>query len=128
MYFKLTLITATLACGAAFAQAPVGTTSRPPQEIAPSMSGGVAQQRGEMRNDARTGAGMDHSAMDANKDGMVSQKEWNEYHSGMWRSMNADKSGKVAWNDVHTRMMGGVGGPVGVTGGQSGNGQGGTPK
>jgi hypothetical protein len=117
MQFKLSLIVAALACGSALAQAPAGTLERPAHQQDPTMSGGVAQQRGETRNDARTGMGMDHSAMDANKDGMVSQKEWNSYHGNMWRSMNADKKGMVSWNDVNTRMMGNAqGGPVGKGG------------
>ena len=127
MRIPLTLLGALLACGSVLAQAPAGVLQRPAGESNPSMSGGVAQQRGEMRNDARTGMTMDHSSMDANKDGMVSQKEWNAYHNNMWRSMKADKSGNVRWNDVNTRMMGGAGGPVG-SGGQQGKGQGGTPQ
>lgn len=128
MYPKLSLIAVALACGSAFAQAPAGTTSRPSQEISPNQSGGVAQERAGMRNDAHAGMMMDHSAMDANKDGKVSQKEWSKYHNDMWRSMKPDKSGHVRWSDVNTRMMGGPGGPVGGTGGQPGMNQGGTPK
>jgi hypothetical protein len=125
MRFTLTFVSAILACGSVLAQAPAGAGNRTAQESNPNMSGGAAQQRGEMRNDARTM--MDHSAMDTNRDGMVSQREWNAYHNSMWRSMKADKKGNVAWSDVNTRMMGGAGGPVGV-GGQQGSGQGGTPK
>jgi hypothetical protein len=126
MRFTLTLLGAVLACGTAMAQAPAGV-GKAAQEINPNVSGGVAQQRGEMRNDMRTGGMVDHSMMDANKDGMVSQKEWNTYQNSMWRSMKADKKGNVAWSEVNTRMMGGAGGPVG-SGGQQGAGQGGTPK
>jgi hypothetical protein len=126
MKLKLTLIVAALACGGAFAQAPAGTVARPAQEQNPNMSGGVAQQRGEMRNDMRTG--MDHSAMDMNRDGMISQKEWNDYHASMWRDMKADKKGMVPWADVNTRMMGNAqGGPVGI-GGQVGANGSSTPK
>lgn len=126
MISKLTLATLALACGSAFAQAPAGTLARPAQEANPNASGGAAQARAGARNDAQVMG--DHSAMDANKDGMVSQKEWNTYQNNMWRSMKADKSGHVPWADVNTRMMGGgAGGPVGK-GGQTGAGQGGTPK
>jgi hypothetical protein len=129
MKLKLTLIALAAVSATAFAQAPAGTLSRPAQESNPNMSGGVAQQRGDARNDMRTGMA-DHSAMDTNKDGMISQKEWNAYHNNMWRSMKADKKGNVAWSDVNTRMMGGAGGPVGAAGkgGMAGEGQGGTPK
>jgi hypothetical protein len=128
MRYTLTFIGAVLACTSALAQAPAGV-GKQAQENNPNMSGGAAQARGEMKNDIRTGS-RDHSAMDANKDGMVSQKEWNAYHNGMWRSMKADKKGNVAWSDVNTRMMGGAGGPVGAAGkgGTAGEGQGGTPK
>ena len=121
---KFSLAILALACGSVFAQAPAGTT-RPAQEANPNASGGVAQARAGERNDAQVMA--DHSAMDTNKDGMVSRKEWDAYHGGMWSSMKADKSGNVSWADVNTRMMGGAGGPVGK-GGQTGGAQGGTPK
>lgn len=128
MIRNFTLAALALACGAAFAQAPAGTLPRPAQESNPNASGGVAQARAGARNDAQVMG--DHSAMDANRDGMVSQKEWNTYYNDMWRSMKADKSGHVPWADVNTRMMGGAGGPVGSAGkgGQAGGAQGGTPK
>jgi hypothetical protein len=109
MKVALTLAAA-LACGAAFAQAPVGTIERPPAELHPAQSGGEAQATGEMRADMRM-------MMDANQDGMISRSEWDGYHTRMWSSMRADPTGNVAWAEVNTRMMGNVqGGPVGVGG------------
>jgi hypothetical protein len=114
MIVKLTLIAFALACGGAYAQAPApqGSATRPPAEINPNKSGGVAQQRAGAKNDAQTGntSAMGAGAMDVNGDGMISKKEWDTYHGKMWRGMKANKQGMVPWGDVQSGMAAGQGG------------------
>jgi hypothetical protein len=113
MLAKLTVIALTLACGSVFAQAPQGSPTRPPEEINPNKSGGIAQQRAAAKTDARTGgntAAMGAASMDTNRDGMVSKKEWDRYHGTMWRGMKANKQGMVPWADVQSGLAAGQGG------------------
>lgn len=96
--------------------AAVGVTAggtRPPAELAPAQAGGAAQAKGEMNANSR-GANAGTLAgtatvgyavgMDANGDGWISRKEWNDHHDRMWGGMKADKKGNVAWADVQARM------------------------
>jgi len=107
-----------LTCGAAFAQAPAGTTQRPSQETDPIRAGGAPAAKAEMKTEAKRGqmpaAGSTMGAgpgmgttkgMDADGDGMVSKKEWDTYHSAMWKKMN--KGGKASMADVEAMMKGG---------------------
>lgn len=116
------LFAVAMACGAVLAQAPAGTT-RPPQELNPNSSGGQAQTKGAMNNDAKTGGmsasagttagqtttSMGNKGMDLNGDGMISRTEWNAYHGKSWSSMKPNKQGMVPWADVQA-TMGGQGG------------------
>ncbi len=117
MKIPFTLVAITLACGAAFAQAPAGVVPRPSAEQNPNAAGGAAQSRGEMKKDVKTGTAMPgapmtamngtamgNKSMDTNGDGMISRKEWDAYHGGMWKSMKADKRGMVPWADVEKGM------------------------
>ncbi|MCE3271303.1 MAG: hypothetical protein K0S57_1700 [Ramlibacter sp.] len=110
------LFAVAMACGAVLAQAPSGTT-RPPQELNPNSSGGQAQTKGAMNNDAKTGGmsasagttagqttAMGNKGMDLNGDGMISRTEWNAYHGKSWSSMKPNKQGMVPWADVQTTM------------------------
>lgn len=121
------LFAVAMACGAVLAQAPAGTT-RPPQELNPNSSGGQAQTKGAMNNDAKTGGmsasagttadqttAMGNNRMDRNNDGMISRAEWNAYHGKAWSSMKPNKQGMVPWTDVQSGMGASAG-------------QGGTPK
>ena len=56
MKHSIILATAALACATAFAQAPAGVLSRPPQEINPTAAGGVPAAKAEMKTEAKTGA------------------------------------------------------------------------
>lgn len=109
-----------LTCGAAFAQAPAGTTQRPSQETSPAAAGGAPAAKAETKTEAKKGempaagstmgAGAGSTAtgmkgMDADGDGMVSKKEWDTYHSAMWKKMN--KGGKASMADVEAMMKGG---------------------
>ena len=109
-----------LTCGAAFAQAPAGTTPRPSQETSPTAAGGAPAAKAETKTEAKKGepaaagstmgAGAGSTAtgtkgMDADGDGMVSKKEWDTYHSAMWKKVN--KGGKAPMADVEAMMKGG---------------------
>src|SRR5690349_755270 len=106
-----------LAGGAVLAQAPAAVT-RPPAEVNPNASGGKAQAKGEMNAEAKGSkmgttaspgtTAMDYKAMDANGDGYVSRKEWNDYHGKMWSGMKPDKKGMVPWASVEAAMQGGT--------------------
>lgn len=109
MRLSLILIGTALACGTVLAQAPQGTLARPAAEANPNASGGIAQARGELNKDVRTGT-LGAASMDLNGDGMISKKEWDTYHARMWRSMKADKRGLVPWADVQSGMAAGQGG------------------
>ena len=45
----------------------------------------------------------DIMVMDTNGDGMISRKEYDAYHSGMWKKMNA-KNGRVAQADMDSML------------------------
>ena len=119
---------AALACSAAFAQAPAGTTPRPSQETNPTAAGGAPAAKAEMKKDAKTGAmpmasggampmasgggampmhsmGM-MKGMDANGDGMISKKEFDKHHTMMWNKMKP-KKGMVSMADMEAMMKGG---------------------
>ena len=76
-------------------------------QINPSASGGQSAATAEMKVDARKDANAS-AAMDTNGDGMISKKEWDRYHSGMWGKMKMkSKNGMVPWADVDAMMKGG---------------------
>ena len=119
----LILAAATLACTAAFAQAPPGVVARPSQETNPTASGGTPAAKAEMKVDAKKAAmpmaggaatpmaaggstaTMGMKAMDANGDGMISKKEWDSYHSSMWGRMKS-KKGMMPMAEVEAMMKG----------------------
>ncbi|MDB5857544.1 MAG: hypothetical protein JWQ76_1233 [Ramlibacter sp.] len=115
MKSALILAAAALACGAALAQAPAGVVKTPSQESNPNVSGGKAQAKGEMNAETKgsmasagaTATMGGYKAMDANGDGYVSRKEWNDYHGKMWGTMKPNKRGMVPWADVEAKMKGG---------------------
>lgn len=106
----------TVASAAAMAQAPAGTVARPSAETAPLKAGGMAADKGQAKADAKgansgmaagttMGAGgtMRWSAMDANKDGMVSQEEYMTFHTTRWGTMK-HSNGNVSMNDMESAM------------------------
>ena len=111
----LILAAAALACTAAFAQAPPGVVTRPSQETNPLAAGGAPASKADMKVDAKKAAmpmaaggstaSMGMKAMDTNGDGMISKKEWDSYHSGMWSRMKA-KNGMMPIADVEAMMKG----------------------
>jgi len=104
-----------LCCGTAFAQAPPGTVQRPSQETNPTAAGGAPAAKAEEKTEAKKsempaagstmGAAGTGMKMDADGDGMVTKREWDSYHSAMWRKMN--KGGKASMADVEAMMKGG---------------------
>ena len=46
--------------------------------------------------------------MDTNKDGMVSEKEFNDYHKGMWGKMKRNAAGMAMMADVESMYGPGV--------------------
>ena len=111
----LILAAAALACTAAFAQAPPGVVTRPSQETNPTASGGTPAAKAEAKVDAKktampmaaggSTASMGMKAMDTNGDGMISKKEWDSYHSGMWSRMKS-KKGMMPMAEVEAMMKG----------------------
>ena len=117
----LILAAAALACTAAFAQAPPGVVTRPSQETNPTASGGTPAAKADMKVDAKKAAmpmaagaalpmaaggstaSMGMKAMDTNGDGMISKKEWDSYHSGMWSRMKS-KKGMMPMAEVEAFM------------------------
>lgn len=117
----LILAAAALACTAAFAQAPPGVVTRPSQETNPTASGGAPAAKAEAKVDAKKAAmpmaagaampmaaggstaSMGMKAMDTNGDGMISKKEWDSYHSGMWSRMKS-KKGMMPMAEVEAIM------------------------
>lgn len=77
----------------------------PTQQINPSASGGMPAAKAEMKVDARTNAYATGS-MDTNGDGMVSKREWDRYHSGMWGKMKT-KNGMMSMADMEAQMKSG---------------------
>lgn len=116
---KLLLITAmALAAGTAFAQAPAGTLSKPPAESNPTDASGKAGAKAQMKVDAKTSAtptagdaamkGAAMQTMDTNGDGMISRREYDRYHSMMWKKMNPTKN-MVPKADYDAMIKGGPG-------------------
>lgn len=128
MQHKFILAAAAFASATAFAQAPPGVVARPSQETNPTASGGAPAAKAEAKVEARkgtmpmAGAGampmaagggsmsgtsmMGMKAMDTNGDGMISKKEWDAYHAGMWKRMKS-KKGMMPIADVEAMMKGG---------------------
>ena len=75
----------------------------PSEKINPSASGGSPAARAEMKVDTRKSGEM---TMDANGDGMVSKREWDRYHSGMWGKMKT-KNGMMSMADMEAQMKSG---------------------
>ena len=99
------LATLALAGASAFAQAPRGTLERPPHQVNPVQSGGSPASKGEARKEQRQHAGMDMSvkAMDANGDGKVSRKEYDDYHRKFWSRMQP-RDGMVSMDEMRSNM------------------------
>ena len=120
---KKVLLTAiaVLVSSAAFAQAaggaaPGGSTATK-QEVTgqKSPSEQKTSDKAEMKVDARKGmtpAPMANAntpammAMDTNGDGMISRREYDAYHSAMWKSMKHSK-GMVSQSDMDLMRKGG---------------------
>ena len=124
---QLILAAAALLCTATFAQAPPGVVARPSQESNPASPAAGPAGKAEMKVDAKKGAmpmaaggtmpmgpgastsgtaTMGMKAMDTNGDGMISKKEWDAYHAGMWSRMKS-KKGMMPMADVEAMMRGG---------------------
>ena len=117
--FLLTAI-ATLVTSAAFAQAApgaAGTGGATREEVTgqKSKSDQKTADKAEMKVDAKkgmAGAPMANAntpammAMDTNKDGMISRREYDTYHSTMWKSMKQSK-GMVSQADMDLMRKGG---------------------
>ena len=71
----------------------------------------TAANKGEMNADTRkAGDSSDMKmVMDTNGDGMISRKEYDAYHAGMWKGMKTNK-GMVSQADMQTRLKQGLGG------------------
>jgi len=129
---KLFLVLASLTCSVAFAQAPAGTTSRPPHQTSPSASGGTPAAKAQMNVDDKkapmqmsagampmgaaaggstpmsSGMGMGTKAMDTNNDRMISKAEWDSYHGKMWNQMKPKmQKGMMPTADMEAMMKGG---------------------
>ena len=102
-----------LLCGASFAQQepPSGKPAARAQakveaktgQPATAVTAGAAAGTSSMG----MGMGMDMKAMDTNGDGMISKKEWQDYHGKMWGRMKANKAGMVPITDIQATMKGG---------------------
>jgi hypothetical protein len=112
MKYSTLLALAALTCGNAFAQAPAGTLQTPAAQTDPINATGPAGVKAEAKVDARKGAsanasaGMASKPMDANGDGMISKKEWDQHHAAMWGSMKS-KNGMMPRADVEATLKGG---------------------
>ena len=73
----------------------------PTPQINPSASGGMPQAKADMKVNART-----TGSMDTNGDGMVSKREWDRHHSGMWGQMKP-KNGMMPMAEVEAMMKAG---------------------
>ena len=73
----------------------------PTPQVNPSASGGMPQAKADMKVNART-----TGSMDTNGDGMVSKREWDRYHSGMWGKMKS-KNGMMPMAEVEAMMKAG---------------------
>ena len=73
----------------------------PTPQVNPSASGGMPQAKADMKVNART-----MGSMDTNGDGMVSKREWDRHHSGMWGKMKS-KNGMMPMAEVEAMMKAG---------------------
>jgi hypothetical protein len=136
MKHSVFLATCAFACGAALAQAPAGVVQRPSAESNPIAAGGAPAEKAQMKTDMKKdgampmagvgmsggsmakggmamggmgmgmGMSMDMKMMDTNRDGMISRKEWMDYHAKMWGRMKS-KRGMVSTADMEAMMKGG---------------------
>ena len=116
----LLTVVATLLTSTAFAQAAAGAaagTVGSKEEVSgqKSMSDQKAGDKAQMKVDAKKGMASTPSAnagtpammaMDTNGDGMISRREYDNYHSAMWKSMKHSK-GMVSQADMNTAAKGG---------------------
>ena len=118
MKHTIILGVAALLCGTAFAQAPAGVLQRPAAESNATESGGKPAAKAQMKTDAKTGMpmasggtmgmGMDMKAMDTNGDGMISKREFDQYHAKMWKKMMVKgKNGMISMSDMEAMMKSG---------------------
>ena len=77
----------------------------PTAQVNPSASGGMPQAKADMKVNARTNASA-MGSMDTNGDGMVSKREWDRHHSGMWGKMKP-KNGMMPMAEVEAMMKAG---------------------
>lgn len=102
-----------LVCTVGFAQGTSAGGTATKEEITGQKSGSakVASDRAEMKVDAKK-ANMPMAGtpmmmeMDANGDGMISRREYDNYHSAMWKSMKQSK-GMVSKADMDAMRKGG---------------------
>ena len=73
----------------------------PTPQVNPNASGGMPQAKADMKANART-----MGSMDTNGDGMVSKREWDRHHSGMWGQMKP-KNGMMPMAEVEAMMKAG---------------------
>ena len=73
----------------------------PTAQVNPNASGGMPQAKADMKANART-----MGSMDTNGDGMVSKREWDRHHSGMWGQMKP-KNGMMPMAEVEAMMKAG---------------------
>lgn len=131
MKHSVLFATCAFACGAALAQAPVGVIPRPSAETNPTAAGGAPAEKAQMKTDMKKdgampmagggmsggsmtkggmgmgmGMKMDMKMMDTNGDGMISKKEWMDYHAKMWGRMKS-KNGMMPMADMEAMMKGG---------------------
>ena len=115
--FLLTAI-AVLVSSAAFAQAAGGTATKEEISGQKTTSEQKTGDKAQMKVDARKGmtpAPMANAntpammAMDTNGDGMISRREYDTYHSTMWKSMKQSK-GMVSQSDMDLMRKGGPAG------------------
>ena len=114
---KKVLLTAiaVLVSSAAFAQATSGTATKEEISGQKSTSEQKTADKAQMKVDAKKGmaaAPMANAnppammAMDTNGDGMISRREYDAYHSAMWKSMKHSK-GMVSQSDMDLMRKGG---------------------
>ena len=113
---------AALVCSAGFAQAPAAgaaaagsTATKEGLTGEPSKGQQTARDKAQMRVDAKKGnmpmnatGGHTMMEMDANGDGMISRREYDNYHNAMWKSMKQSK-GMVSKGDMDLILKGGPG-------------------
>ena len=78
-----------------------GAVTTPTQQVNPYASSGAPEAKAQRKVDARTNAAATGS-MDTNGDGMVSKREWDRYHSGMWGQMKS-KNGMMSMSDMEAQ-------------------------